>query len=132
MDGRQYQARQPGRPPFWDAVASKESHEMFRRIVLAFTFAAALGAAGFGMASDAKAHGGGCGYGNYNSNYGGGYAAFNGYRGVYYGGYPTYGPSYFATGYTCVPPVVYYPNVRRHNHHHDHRDHGGITFAIGF
>jgi hypothetical protein len=106
---------------------------MFRRIVLALMFVAALGAAGVGMTSDAKAHGGGCGYGNYYSNYNGGYATFNGYRGVYYGGYPTYGPSYFATGYTYVPPVVFYPNARRHHrHHHHHRDRGGVTFAVGF
>ncbi len=112
---------------------------MIRRIVLALTFVAALGAAGVGPASKAEAHGGGCGYGNYFGNYGGygggyggGYAAYNGYRGVYYGGYPTYGPSYFASGYTYVPPVVVYPNARRHYHRHHHHDRGGITFAIGF
>ena len=81
---------------------------MFRRIVLALTFAAAFGGAGVGMTSEAKAHGG-CGYGNYYNNYYGGLATYNGYRGVYYGGYPTYGPSYFATGYTYVPPVVFFP-----------------------
>jgi hypothetical protein len=122
-------------PRYWDAVASKERVKMFRRIVLALTFVAALGAAGVGMVSKAAAHGGGCGYGGYGGyggGYGGGYAAYNGYRNVYYGGYPTLYPSYYAAGYAYAPPVVAYPSGRRHHRGHHRHDRGGITFAIGF
>jgi hypothetical protein len=102
---------------------------MMRRMLLALTFLAALGAAGVGMANKAEAHDGwgrhrGCGYSS-------GLATYNGYRGVYYGGYPTYYPSPFVAGYTYAPPVVVYPGGRRH-HRHRRYDRGGITFAIGF
>lgn len=98
---------------------------MFRRIVLAFTFVAALGAAGVGMASKAEAHG--CGYG-------GGYANYYGYRNVYYSGYPNAYTPYYA-GYGYQPVVVYPGGGHRHRHHHHHdyyRGGSGVTFAIGF
>ena len=95
---------------------------MFRRIVMALTFVAALGAAGVGLANNAQAQG--CGYGGY----GGGYAHYNGYRNVYRGGYPTYYPSYYSAGYVYTPPVVFYPGGRGHGYrsHHGHHGHGGF------
>ena len=70
-----------------DAIASQESH-MFKRVLLAFTFVVALGAAGVGMSSKAMAYG--CDYGGY------------GYRAAYY---PPVYASYRSYGYGG--PVAY-------------------------
>jgi hypothetical protein len=101
-------------------VASKEI-KMVKRTLLALTFVAALGAAGFGLNGNAQA-GHGCGYGG--GYYGGGY----GYRTFY----PSYRP-YF-TGYG--PPAYYrnygYHGGHGHHGHHGHHDHGGVYFSFGF
>jgi hypothetical protein len=88
---------------------------MFRRVVLALAFVAALGAGGLGLANSADAHGGGCGrggyYGYYGAYYPGYYPAYYGPRAAYYGG--GYGGPY--GGYNP--------------HHHHHSD---VFFSIGF
>ncbi len=98
---------------------------MFKRVVLALTFVAALGAAGLGMSSNANA-GHGCGYG---------------YE------YGAYYPSHYGSwGYG--PQISYYRGYDRFHHHdswhhghhghHGHRRHGhhghgsGVHFSIGF
>ena len=92
---------------------------MFKRMLLALTFVAALGAAGVGTSSKAMAHG--CGYGGY------------GYRAAYY---PTYA-SYYSYGY--APRVAYYPPRYGYPVYyggfdggHHHRHHSGLTFTFGF
>jgi hypothetical protein len=94
---------------------------MFRRVFLAFTFVAALGAAGLGMNSKATA-----GHGCYDDF---GYS----YR------YPAY-YSYYGYG----PRLAYYPSHRayygdfdghrhgyHHHHGHHHHDHG-VRISFGF
>ena len=97
---------------------------MFKRILLALTFVAALGVAGLGMSNSADAYGG-C---HRSSYYGGGYGGYApygyGYGGprhsMYYGG--GYGGGY--GGYHGYPSRGYY----------GHRGHGhsGISFSFGF
>ena len=94
---------------------------MFKRIVLALTFVAALGAASLGTSGKALAwhdcHGG------------------YGYRAAYY---PTYAP-YYGYGYGYAPRVAYYPQVypvyyrgfdggHHRHHHHD----SGLSISFGF
>ena len=90
---------------------------MFKRILLALTFVAALGAAGLGTSGTAMAHG--CGYGGY------------GYRTAYY---PPVYASYYSYGYS--PQVAYYPSyyptVSYVNFGGGHRRHNGLTFTFGF
>ena len=98
---------------------------MVKRALLAFTFVAALGAAGLGVGSKAMAWSD-CNSGGY------GYA------------YPTYAVGY--AGYSpyvgYAPRVAYYPPVPvrgypvyygrdGHRHHHDHH-HNGLTISFGF
>ena len=92
---------------------------MMKRILLALTFVAALGAAAVGMASTAEA-GHGChrGYGGH------GYRAFHSDN--YYSG--GYGPRF--SYYRSHPRQVHY--YRGFPHHHHHRDRSGIYFSIGF
>jgi hypothetical protein len=94
---------------------------MFKRMLLAVAFVAALGLASLGTTSEASARG--CGYG-----YGAGY-----------GYYPTYATSYYGYPGSAVVvrrapiyPVYYggFDGHRRHRHHH-HR-HGGISVSFGF
>jgi hypothetical protein len=92
-----------------------------KRILLALTFVAVLGAAGLGMSSNAAAwHGCNDGYGY------GGY----GYRSYpsYYGGW---GQSRHYGGYHSRRD--YHGDWHGHRgHHHGHHDHGGISFSFGF
>lgn len=90
---------------------------MFKRILLALTFVAALGAASVGTTNQAMAHG--CGYGGY------------GYRAAYYPGYAPY--------YAYPPQVRYYPGsfapaypVYYGGGHRHHRHHDGISISFGF
>jgi len=98
---------------------------MVKHAVLAFTFVAALGAASFGIGSQAKA------WSDCNSGY-----AYSSYPYTY----PTYTVGY--AGY--APRVAYYPAVPvrtypvyygrggdGHHHHHDHH-HDGLTISFGF
>lgn len=93
---------------------------MFKRILLAVTFVAALGAASMGTSS--KAIAAGCDQGYY--GYGGGY-------------YPTYATSYYGSPYRPIvlrsAPVypVYYGGFDGHHRHHHHR-HSGIVVSFGF
>jgi hypothetical protein len=86
---------------------------MFRRVVLALAFVAALGAGGLGLATSADAHGGGCGRGGY----GGYYGAY--YPGVYAAPYPYYGPR-----------SAYYGGYRPYPHHHHHDSDFFISFGF--
>lgn len=86
---------------------------MFKRVLLAFAFVAAFGAAGLGISSIAAAHGCG-GYRTY------GYSSGYGYSPAYYHGYG-YGPS-----------VSYYSGGHRSYHGGHYRGHGGTHFSIGF
>ena len=96
---------------------------MFKRILLAVTFVAALAGASLVAGSKASAHDYGCGYG---------YRHY-GYLGTYY---PVYS-SYYGYGYgprvAVYPPIYpayyrgYYGGHHRHHHHHD-----GITVSLGF
>jgi hypothetical protein len=89
-----------------------------KRILLALTFVAALGAAGLGIGSKAEAWHGchdGYGYGHY------GYRSYP----VYYGGYY---PSHSYRSHWRGDR-----GHRGHGHHgHGHHDHGGISFSFGF
>lgn len=94
---------------------------MFKRILLALTFVAALGAASVGTSSQAVAHG--CGYGG------------PGYRAAYYPGYAPYyaypAPprvGYYPGSYAPAYPVYYGGGPRHHRHH----DHDGISITFGF
>ena len=89
---------------------------MFRRMLLAISFVAALGVAGFVATDSADAHGNRHGrhrayYGNY---YGGGYGY---YPHVYRSSY--YPPTYYGP--------VYYGGYGGHCH-----DHGGVSISFGF
>jgi len=99
---------------------------MFKRMIVAVTFVAALGAATLATSSKAEAHGG---WGNRGYSYG------PTYRTAYY---PTYYPYPYAPRVAVYPPVypqaypVYYGRGgggphRYHNHGRD-----GITVSFGF
>jgi hypothetical protein len=97
---------------------------MFRRILIAATFVAALGAAGLGMSSTAEARhgcygGGHHGHGGYGGHHGRGHGYGHGHSAYYpsYGYRSFYGPSY---GAYYVPYYNYYPYNT------------GIQFSIGF
>ncbi len=89
-----------------------------KRIFLALTFVAALGAAGLGMSSTAEAR-----HGCYDYGF----------------GYSTYYPAHYSY-YDYGPRFTYYRSHgyphrhHRHHHrgHHHHRDRGGLSFSIGF
>ena len=107
---------------------------MWKRVLVALAFVAALGAGGMGLASKAEAHGGGCGYGGYGHR-----AFYGGPYGGYHGGYRSVVRSYYGPGIAypgSYAPVVLYDDVprygHRHHHHHHHRDRGRISFSIGF
>ena len=99
---------------------------MVKRVLLAFTFVAALGAAGLGIGSKALA------WHDCDSGYG--YRGYGGY------GYSAYYPSHYGYGYE--PRVAYYPSYRYPvyygnfdgDHHHDHHDHhhNGLSISFGF
>lgn len=96
---------------------------MLKRVALALTFVAALGAAGLSTSRSAQAYGGCHGPGGY-GGYGGGY-------GAYYPGYYSswgYAPRY--TYYGGYGGDVHYYRGNPHRHHH--HDHGGVHFSIGF
>lgn len=98
---------------------------MVRRVLLAISFVAALGVAGFVATDSADAHG--CRRG--------GYGGYGGYYGAYYGGgYGGYYPyvqrtSYYPSAYYGAP--AYYGRSYYGGHHHGH-DRGGVSFSIGF
>lgn len=89
---------------------------MFRRILLAISFVAALGVAGFGVAGKADAHG---------WRHGG----YGGYYGAYYGGGYGYYPYMVRSSY--YPPAYYGPVYYGGYGRHCHRP-GGVYFSIGF
>lgn len=98
---------------------------MFRRVLLAVSFVAALGVAGFMATESAEAHGCGRGYGGYR----GGYGAYYG------GGYGGYYPGVVRTSY--YPPVyygapVYYGGYGGGCHHGHCHYPGGVSFSVGF
>jgi hypothetical protein len=110
-------------PPFKFSVAqATKERQMFKRILLAVAFVAALVAGGVGLSSTAQA-GHGCDYG------------YGGYRTYYYpGSYGYYSPraSYYRSYYD-YPSDYYYGHRRHHGHrHHHHDDHVGISFSFGF
>ena len=101
---------------------------MLKRVLLALTFVAALGAAGVGMTNKAEAR--------HDCDYG-----YGGYGGYGYGGYY---PSYYSS-YGYAPRFTYYrshgyPHFDRHHYrghrHGHHRGHhrggSGVYFSIGF
>ena len=95
---------------------------MFKRMLLALAFVAALGAGGLGMSSKAAAHcDDGYGYGSYYRSYPSYYGYGYGPRVVSYRNYPAY--------------PVYYGGFRdgyRHHHHHDDDDRGRVFVSFGF
>jgi hypothetical protein len=100
---------------------------MVRRILIAISFVAALGVAGF-AATDADAHGRGRGHGH---GHGHGHGGPRGYYGAYYGGgyghYPhVYRSSYYPATYYGGP--VYYGGYGGHHCH----DRGGVSISFGF
>jgi hypothetical protein len=107
--------------PWTDAAASEESHRMFKRMMLAFTFLAAMGAVGLGFGSKAAA------WDSCNSGYVYPYPYANPYA---YPTYAAYGPSfaYYPTGPIRTRPVFYGHNDG-HHHHHDHHHN---NFVLGF
>ncbi|MGD9635360.1 MAG: hypothetical protein AB7G28_03260 [Pirellulales bacterium] len=100
---------------------------MFRRVLLAISFVAALGVAGFVATDSAEAHGCRRGYGGY-----------GGYYGAYYGGYGGYYPGVYRASY--YPPIyygapVYYGGYDGYGGgcHHGHCNYpGGVSLSIGF
>ena len=94
---------------------------MLRRILLAATFVAALGAAGFVATDSADAHGRG-----------------RGYRGAYYNAYypPAYGyyPHVYRSSY--YPPAFYGPPAYYGRSYYRGGpgcyDRGGVYFSVGF
>lgn len=91
---------------------------MFRRVLLAISFVAALGVAGFVGTDSAEAHGCRRGYGGY-----------RGYYGAYYGGgYPV---GVVRSAY--YPPIYYGAPVYYGGCHHGHCHYpGGVSFSVGF
>ena len=105
---------------------------MFKRILLAFMFVVAFGAASVGMSNKAMAYG--CDYGGY------GYRAayyppvYASYRSYGYGGPVAY-PNYYPGSYAPAYPVYYgggHRHHRHHHHHHDYHGHGGLRVSFGF
>jgi hypothetical protein len=95
---------------------------MFKRMLLAIAFVAALGLASLGTTSEASARG--CGYGYQNAYYPN-YAS-------YYGGYPG-GAVFVRNAYYPAAYPVYYGGFDRHRfHRHRHHRHGGISVSFGF
>jgi hypothetical protein len=97
---------------------------MFRRVLMAISFVAALGVAGFVATDSAEAHGRHHGHGH-----GHGY---RGYYGAYYGGgYGGYYPGVVRSSY--YPPIYYGAPAYYGGYGggHCHND-GGLTFSIGF
>lgn len=95
---------------------------MFKRVLLAVTFVAALGAASLATTRFASAHG--CGYSPYGVGYGGGF-------------YPTYATTYYGNPYRPMVlrsapayPVYYggYGPVHRHRAYRP----GGVVVSFGF
>jgi len=86
---------------------------MFKRMLLAVSFIAALGVAGFATSS-ANAHGG-CGY-----------------RTAYYPTYSSYYDYYPSVSYVRPVYPVYYRGFDGHHHHHDHHHHSGVVLTFGF
>jgi hypothetical protein len=99
---------------------------MLKRVFLALTCAAALGAAGLGMTSKAEAR-------HYDCDFG-----YGGYYGVYYPLYPVYygyGPRFsYYRSYGHPWRSFHHHGHRHHHHHHGHHldGRGGIHFSIGF
>ncbi len=91
---------------------------MFRRTLLAISFVATLGMAGFVATDSADAHGG-----RGRSYRGGGY----GY-GAYYGGGYDYYPRVHRSSYY---PSSYYGNSY-YGGHYGHYGHRGLHFSLGF
>jgi hypothetical protein len=94
---------------------------MIRRTLLAISFVAALGVAGFAATDSADAHGHRHGRhrGHYGAYYGGGY-----------GHYPhVYRSSYYPATYYGGP--VYYGGYGGYGGHHCH-DRGGVSISFGF
>jgi len=85
---------------------------MFKRMLLAVSFIAALGVAGLAT-STASAHGG-CGY-----------------RTAYYPTYSSY-YDYYPTVSYVRPYPVFYRGFDGHHHHHDHHHHSGVVLTFGF
>ena len=101
---------------------------MFKRAMFAFTFIAALGAAGLGVGSKAMAWSdcnSGVGYGVAYPTYTVGYAGYSPYVG--YAPRVAYYPSVPVRSY----PVYYGRGYDGHRHHHGHR-HNGVTISFGF
>jgi hypothetical protein len=126
---RSYLLRQANGPDVWPlshvkirSLRRPKETQMFKRILLAVAFVAALAAGGVGLSSTAQA-GHGCDYG------------YGGYRTYYYpGSYGYYAPraSYYRSYYD-YPSDYYYGHRRHHGHrHHHHDDHVGISFSFGF
>jgi hypothetical protein len=93
--------------------------------MLAITFVAALGAAGFVATDSADAHGRGRGY---RGGHGGGY--YNSFYAPSYGYYPhVHRASYWPAPYYGAP--VYYGRSYYGGGHGCH-DRGGVSFSIGF
>ena len=90
---------------------------MIRRMLLAISFVAALGVAGFGISTTAEAHG--CRRGGY---------GYGGYYGAYYA--PSYGvyPNVYRSSY--YPPVYYGPTL--YGGYGRHRHDGGLYISLGF
>ena len=92
---------------------------MIRRMLLAISFVAALGVAGFVATDSAEAHGRGRYYGAYGRPYA-----------TYYGGGYGYYPHVYRSSY--YPPTyygpVYYGGYGGHHHCHD----GGLSISFGF
>jgi len=87
---------------------------MVKRVLLAFTFVAALAFAGIGASGTASAHGGGCGY---RTSYYGGYPG-------YYGGYAPR-VAYYPRAYPVYYGGYYAPTPRYHRHN-------GVYVSFGF
>lgn len=96
---------------------------MLKRILLASTFVAALGAAGLGISNTALAR-----HGCYD-DYG-----WYGHR-TYYPAYYDYSPgfSYYRSfGHRHFHDRHHHHRHRHHHHGHHHHGHGGVHFSIGF
>ena len=98
---------------------------MIRRILLAISFVAALGVAGFAATDSADAHGHRHGHGH-------GHGGYRGYYGAYYGGGYGYYPHVYRASY--YPPTyyggrLYYGGYGGYGGHHCH-DRGGVSILV--
>lgn len=94
---------------------------MIRRMLLAVSFVAALGVAGFGATGTAEA-GHGCRSGGY-----------GGYYGANYGYYPhVVRSSYYPPVYYGEPVYYGHSYYGGHHGHHGHGGHSGLHFSFGF